>query len=121
MSTPPSPAKHLAWRGAALSCRLKPDGTRVHGKGSKLRRGAVFHLATMDVTKVNGAIVDRADAGARVARLGEQWMERRRFKMTARSYCSLDGARRIHVPPERGGCAPSAVTLRQVEAWLTAR
>lgn len=97
----------------------KPDGTRGHDRGFKLKRDAEAHLATLEVSKLKGAYIDRADARATVAQLGEQWMERHRSKITASSYHSVESAWRIHVLPEWGGYAVGAVTKRQVEAWLT--
>ncbi|WP_249407730.1 hypothetical protein [Frigoribacterium sp. CFBP 8759] len=77
----------------------KPDGTRGHDRGFKLKRDAEAHLATVEVSKLKGAYIDRADARATVAQLGEQWMERHRSKITASSYHSVESAWRIHVLP----------------------
>jgi len=57
----------------------------------------------VEVSKLKGAYIDRADARATVAQLGEQWMERHRSKITASSYHSVESAWRIHVLPEWGG------------------
>lgn len=97
----------------------KPDGTRGHDRSFKLKRDAEAHLATVEVSKLKGAYVDRADARVTIAELGAQWLARHKSKVTASIHHSVESAWRVHVLPEWGGYAAGAITKRQVEAWLT--
>ncbi|MBF4568247.1 tyrosine-type recombinase/integrase [Plantibacter sp. VKM Ac-2880] len=97
----------------------KPDGSRGHDRGFKLKRDAEAHLATVEVSKLKGSYVDRADARATIAQLGAEWIARHKTKVTPSSHHSVESAWRVHVLPEWGGYAVGAVTKRQVEAWLT--
>jgi len=96
----------------------KPDGTRGHIRGFKLKRDAEAHLATVEVSKLKGAYVDRADARATISELGAEWIVRHRAKVTASSHHSVESAWRVHIQPEWGGYAVGAITKRQVEGWL---
>ncbi|MGP5014296.1 tyrosine-type recombinase/integrase [Glutamicibacter ardleyensis] len=97
----------------------KPDGSRGHDRGFKLKRDAEAHLANVEVSKLKGAYVNRADGKATVSELGTAWLERHKAKITASSYHSVESAWRIHVKPQWGDYAVGAVTKRDVEAWLT--
>ena len=96
----------------------KPDGTRGHDRGFKLKRDAEAHLATVEVSKLKGAYVNRSDAKATVSELGIQWLEQHKPKITPSSYHSVESAWRIHVKPKWGGYAVGAITKRDVQAWL---
>jgi integrase len=96
----------------------KPDGTRGHDRGFKLKRDAEAHLATVEVSKLKGAFVDRADARATVGELGAAWMGRHQAKLTQSSFHSVESAWRVHVQPKWGGYAIGAITRREVQTWL---
>lgn len=96
----------------------KPDGTRGHDRGFKLKRDAEAHLATVEVSKLKGAYVNRSDAKATVSELGIQWLEQHKPKITPSSYHSVESAWRIHVRPKWGGYAVGAITKRDVQTWL---
>ena len=96
----------------------KPDGTRGHDRGFKLKRDAEAHLATVEVSKLKGAFIDRADGRATVGELGAQWVERHRSKVTPSSFHSVESAWRVHVFPEWGGYAVGRITKRDVQVWL---
>ena len=51
----------------------KPDGTRGHDRGFKLKRDAEAHLATVEVAKLRGSYVDPADSKIRISELGPAW------------------------------------------------
>lgn len=97
----------------------KPDGSRGHDRGFKLKRDAEAHLASVEVAKLRGGYIDRADAKATVAELGAEWLARHKAKVTVSSHHSVDSAWRVHVLPRWGHYAVGAVTRREVEAWLT--
>lgn len=96
----------------------KPNGTRGHDRGFKLKRDAEAHLATVEVSKLKSAYVNRADAKATVSALGIQWLEQHKPKITPSSYHSVESAWRIHVKPKWGSYAVGAITKRDVQAWL---
>lgn len=96
----------------------KPDGTRGHDRGFKLKRDAEAHLAMVEVSKLKGAFVDRADARATIAELGPGWLERHRAKVEASSFHSIESTWRTHVLPKWGGYAVGAITKRDVQVWL---
>lgn len=97
----------------------KPDGTRGHDRGFKLKRDAEAHLATVEVAKLKGAYVDPADAKIRIAALGPDWLARHQAKVTPSSHHSLQSAWRVHVLPRWGEYAVGAVTRRDLASWLT--
>lgn len=97
----------------------KPDGTRGHDRGFKLKRDAEAHLASVEVAKLRGGYIDRADAKVTVAEVGAEWLVRHKAKVTVSSHHSVDSAWRVHVFPRWGHYAVGAVTRREVEAWLT--
>lgn len=96
----------------------KPNGARGHGRGFKLKRDAEAHLATVEVSKLKGAYVNRAYAKATVSALGIEWLEQHKSKITPSSYHSVESAWRIHVRPKWGSYAVGAITKRDVQAWL---
>ncbi len=96
----------------------KPDGARGHDRGFKLKRDAEAHLATVEVSKLKGAYVNRTDAKVTITELGVQWLEQHRPKITPSSYHSVESAWRIHVKPKWGSYAVGAITKRDVQAWL---
>lgn len=96
----------------------KPDGTRGHDRGFKLKRDAEAHLATVEVSKLRGAYVNRTDAKATVSDLGIHWLEQHKPKITASSYHAVESAWRTHVKPKWGDYAVGAITKRAVQAWL---
>jgi len=96
----------------------KPDGTRGHDRGFKLKRDAEAHLATVEVSKLKGAYVNRSDAKATVSELGIQWLEQHKPKITPSSYHSVESGWRVHVEPKWGSYAVGAITKRDVQAWL---
>lgn len=96
----------------------KPDSGRGHDRGFKLKRDAEAHLATVEVSKLKGAYVNRTDAKATVSELGIQWLEQHKPKITASSYHSVESAWRIHVKPKWGSYSVGAITKRDVQAWL---
>lgn len=97
----------------------KPDGTRGHDRGFKLKRDAEAHLATVEVSKLRGAYVDRADARATIAQLGAEWVGRHKAKLTESSFHSVESAWRVHVLPKWGDYAVGAISKRDVQIWLT--
>ncbi|WP_425839930.1 tyrosine-type recombinase/integrase [Microbacterium sp. PA5] len=96
----------------------KPDGSRGHERGFKRKRDAEARLADVEVAKLKGGYIDRADASATIAELGEDWLARHELKTTASSHHSVDSAWRVHVKPRWGHYAVGAITKREVEAWL---
>lgn len=96
----------------------KPDGTRAHHRGFKRKRDAESFLSQVEVSKLKGAYIDRADARATVSELGADWLVRHKAKVTASSHHSVDSAWRTHVQPRWGSYAVGAVHRRDVEAWL---
>jgi integrase len=96
----------------------KPNGSRGHDRGFQLKRDAEAHLATVEVSKLKGAYVNRSDAKATVSELGVQWLEQHKPKITPSSYHSVESAWRIHVKPKWGSYAVGAITKRDVQAWL---
>ncbi|MFK3677977.1 tyrosine-type recombinase/integrase [Microbacterium sp. NPDC090218] len=97
----------------------KPDGTRGHDRGFKLKRDAEAHLATVEVSKLRGSYVDPADSKIRIRELGPDWLQRHKTKVTASSYHSIESAWRVHVLPKWGDYAVGAVTRRDLALWLT--
>lgn len=97
----------------------KPDGTRGHDRGFKLKRDAEAHLATVEVAKLRGSYVDPADSKIRISELGPAWLERHKTKVTASTYHSLESTFRVWVLPQWGPYAVGAVTRRDIAAWLT--
>lgn len=96
----------------------KPDGTRGHDRGFKLKRDAEAHLATVEVSKLKGAYVDPADAKIRIAELGPDWLVRHKASVTASSHHSVESCWRVHVLPRWGDYAVGALTRRELAAWL---
>ncbi|MEG9246839.1 site-specific integrase [Arthrobacter sp. Soc17.1.1.1] len=96
----------------------KPDGSRGHDRGFKLKRDAEAHLATVEVSKLKGAYVNRSDAKVTILELGIQWLEQHKPKITESSYHSVESAWRTHVRPKWGNYAVGAITKRDVQAWL---
>lgn len=96
----------------------KPDGKRGHQRGFKLKREAEAYLASVEVSKLKGAYVNRADAKVTVRDLGVDWLERHKAKVTASSHHSVESSWRVHVEPKWGGYAVGAVVRRDVESWL---
>ena len=97
----------------------KPDGTRGHDRGFKLKRDAEAHLATVEVAKLRGSYVDPADSKIRISELGPAWLERHKTKVTASTYHSLESTFRVWVLPHWGHYSVGAVTRRDLAAWLT--
>lgn len=97
----------------------KPDGTRGHDRGFKLKRDAEAHLATVEVAKLRGSYVDPADAKIRISELGPAWLERHRTKVTASTHHSVESTWRVHVLPQWGRHSVGAITRRDLGAWLT--
>lgn len=97
----------------------KPDGTRGHDRGFKLKRDAEAHLATVEVAKLRGSYVDPADSKIRIAELGPDWLARHKTKVTASSHHSVESTWRVHVLPQWGSYAVGAITRRDLAAWLT--
>lgn len=96
----------------------KPDGTRGHDRGFKLKRDAEAHLATVEVSKLNQSYVDPANAKVTIAELGDEWLERHHSTVTASTHHSVGSAWRVHVKPRWGHYAVGAVTKRDVAKWL---
>lgn len=97
----------------------KPDGTRGHDRGFKLKRDAEAHLATVEVSKLRGSYVDPADSKIRISELGPSWLERHKFKVTASTHHSVESAWRVHVLPRWGHYSVGAITRRDLASWLT--
>lgn len=97
----------------------KPDGTRGHDRGFKLKREAEAHLATVEVSKLRGSYVDPADSKIRIRELGPDWLQRHKTKVTASSHHSVESTWRVHVLPKWGDHAVGAVTRRDLALWLT--
>lgn len=97
----------------------KPDGTRGHDRGFKLKRDAEAHLATVEVAKLRGSYVDPADSKIRISELGPAWLERHKTKVTASTHHSVESTWRVHVLPQWGQYAVGAVARRDLAAWLT--
>lgn len=96
----------------------KPDGTRGHDRGFKLKRDAEAHLATVEVSKLKGAYVNRADAKATISELGVPWLEQHEHKISPASFHSVESAWRTHVKPKWGNHAVGALTKRELQGWL---
>lgn len=97
----------------------KPDGTRGHDRGFKLKRDAEAHLATVEVSKLRGSYVDPADSKIRISELGPAWLERHKTKVTASSHHSVESTWRVHVLPQWGHYSVGAITRRDLASWLT--
>lgn len=97
----------------------KPDGTRGHDRGFKLKRDAEAHLATVEVSKLRGSYVDPADSKIRISELGPAWLERHKSKVTASSHHSVESTWRVHVLPKWGHYSVGAITRRDLSMWLT--
>lgn len=97
----------------------KPDGTRGHDRGFRLKRDAEAHLATVEVSKLRGSYVDPADSKIRIRELGPDWLQRHKTKVTASSHHSVESTWRVHVLPKWGDYAVGAVTRRDLALWLT--
>lgn len=97
----------------------KPDGTRGHDRGFKLKRDAEAHLATVEVAKLRGSYVDPADSKIRISELGPDWLARHKTKVTASSHHSVESTWRVHVLPRWGNYSVGAVTRRDLALWLT--
>ncbi|CAH0147726.1 Transposase from transposon Tn916 [Microbacterium sp. Bi98] len=97
----------------------KPDGTRGHDRGFKLKRDAEAHLATVEVAKLRGSYVDPADSKIRISELGPAWLERHKSKVTASSHHSVESTWRVHVLPQWGHYSVGAITRRDLAIWLT--
>lgn len=97
----------------------KPDGTRGHDRGFKLKRDAEAHLATVEVSKLRGSYVDPADSKIRISEVGPAWLEQHKTKVTASTYHSLESTLRVWVLPHWGHYSVGAVTRRDLAAWLT--
>lgn len=97
----------------------KPDGTRGHDRGFKLKRDAEAHLATVEVSKLRGSYVDPADSKIRISELGPAWLERHKSKVTASSHHSVESTWRVHVLPQWGHYSVGAITRRDLAMWLT--
>jgi len=98
----------------------KPDGTRGHDRGFKLKRDAEAHLATVEVAKLRGSYVDPADSKIRISELGPAWLERHRTEVTASTHHSVESTWRVHVLPRWGHYAVGAIMRRDLASWLTA-
>lgn len=96
----------------------KPDGSRGHDRGFKLKRDAEAHLATVEVDKLKGAYVNRADGKATIAEVGALWLEHHKARTTASSHHSVNSAWNTHVKPRWGSYAVAAITRRDVQTWL---
>ncbi|MGJ4844834.1 tyrosine-type recombinase/integrase [Leifsonia sp. Le1] len=96
----------------------KPDGTRGHDRGFKLKRDAEAHLSVVEVSKLKGAFVDRADARATVGELGTDWLERHKAKLLQSSFHSVESAWRVHVEPKWGSYPIGGITKREIQTWL---
>lgn len=96
----------------------KPDGTRGHDRGFKLKRDAEAHLATVEVAKLRSAYVDPADAKIRIAELGPDWLAHHKASVTASSHHSVESCWRVHVLPRWGDYAVGALTRREIASWL---
>ncbi|WP_336641768.1 tyrosine-type recombinase/integrase [Microbacterium sp. USHLN272] len=97
----------------------KPDGTRGHDRGFKLKRDAEAHLATVEVAKLRGSYVDPADSKIRISELGAEWLARHQTKVTPSTYHSLESTYRIWVLPRWGRYSVGAITRRDLADWLT--
>ncbi len=96
----------------------KPDGKRGHQRGFKRKRDADNFLSQVEVSKLKGAYIDRADARVSIAELGADWLARHKAKVTASSHHSVDSTWRTHVQPRWGSYAVGSVSRRDVESWL---
>ncbi|MDF2506509.1 MAG: hypothetical protein K0Q52_368 [Microbacterium sp.] len=97
----------------------KPDGTRGHDRGFKLKRDAEAHLATVEVSKLRGSYVDPADSKIRISELGPDWLARHKAKVTPSSHHSVESTWRVHVLPRWGEHPVGAITRRDLALWLT--
>ncbi len=97
----------------------KPDGTRGHDRGFKLKRDAEAHLATVEVAKLRGSYVDPADSKIRISELGPAWLERHRAEVTASTHHSVESTWRVHVLPQWGRYSVGAITRRDLASWLS--
>lgn len=96
----------------------KPDGTRGHDRGFKLKKAAEAHLAIVEVSKLRGSYVDPADARATIGELGPAWLERHRAKLTESSFHSVESSWRVNVEPQWGKYAVGRISRRDVQVWL---
>lgn len=96
----------------------KPDGSRGHERGFKLKRDAEAYLASVEVSKLKGAYVNRSDAKASIDELGEEWLLQHKARTTPSTHHSVQSAWRTHVQPRWGHYAVGAITRREVQAWL---
>lgn len=97
---------------------MRPDGSRGHDRGFRMKRDAEAYLATVEVAKLKGAYVSRPAGKATISSLAEPWLERRKKMVTASSYHSIESTWRIHVAPRWGEHAVNSITKREVEDWL---
>lgn len=96
----------------------KPDGTRGHDRGFKLKRDAEAHLATVEVSKLKGAYINRSDAKATISEVGVPWLEQHKHKISPASFHSVESAWRTHVKPKWGNHSVGSVTKRDLQGWL---
>lgn len=96
----------------------KPDGSRGHERGFKRERDANAYLATVEVSKLKGAYVDRADSKVTLEVLGAAWLGVHESLIAPSSFHSVESTWRTHVLPKWGGYAVGAITAREVKSWL---
>ncbi|WIE79260.1 site-specific integrase [Curtobacterium sp. MCSS17_016] len=96
----------------------KPDGTRGHDRGFRVKKEAEAYLSTVEVSKLKGSYIDPSDTRATIAELGTTWLELHRAKLTESSFHSVESSWRVHVEPRWGRYAVGRISKREVQVWL---
>lgn len=96
----------------------RPDG-RPARKGAFLRkRDAEAYLATVEVSKLNGAYISPSDAQATITQLSKDWLAAHQAAVKPSTFHSDESAWRIHVEPHWGGRKVGSIKHTEITAWV---
>ena len=106
--------KKPSWRVAYT----KPDGKGTSKGGFRTKREAEAFLATIEVSKLQGAYIAPSDARVTIETLGEAWLASHQATVKQSTYHSDASAWRIHVSPRWGTRPVGTIRHTEIAAWI---
>lgn len=96
-----------------------PDHRQTDKRGFRTKRDAEAYAATVEVQKLTGEYIAPALGKITVATLAPAWLARKKQATAPSNYRMIESAWRIHVQPKWGHWQVSAVTVPEIESWVT--
>lgn len=96
----------------------KPDRSQTDKRGFRTKRDAELFLASTEVRKATGELIDASASRIPVSELGEIWMQSQSH-LKPSSLAVVEVAWRIHVAPKWGRRMLGEIRHSEVQAWVS--